>query len=113
MCLFCNPQVQEFNIDVLYDLYRNIKPQIKNDFYILLHKQIYRKRICKTLHICYNYYVTAIPIGLSFDIFFGIVADNIGFGMMLGVAIGLGGSVGVAMRGKKETSNEEKKNCEK
>lgn len=50
---------------------------------------------------------------MSFDIFFGIVADNIGLGMMLGVAIGLGGSVGVAMRGKKEIKDEEKKNCEK
>ena len=43
------------------------------------------------------------------------MTDNIGFGMMIGVAVGLCGGLSVgALKGKKkETSDEEKENGEK
>lgn len=54
-------------------------------------------------------------IGLSLGVLFGIVMDNIGLGMMIGVAMGLcGGSATVVLKGKKKgTSDEEKKSDEK
>ena len=52
----------------------------------------------------------------SLGVLFGVVTDNIGLGMMIGVAVGLcGGSAAGTLKGKKlkEASDEEKKNDEK
>lgn len=43
-----------------------------------------------------------LAIGLSLGVLFGIVMDNIGFGMIAGVALGLGGSAAVSLLGKKK-----------
>ena len=42
-------------------------------------------------------------IGLSLGVLFGILTDNIGLGMMIGVAVGLcGSSAADVLKGKKE-----------
>lgn len=56
--------------------------------------------------------------GLSLGVFFGIVTDNLGLCMMIGVAVGLcGGSAVGALKSKKKKgqkkSDEEKENDEK
>ena len=56
---------------------------------------------------------SALAVGLSLGVLFGIVTDNIGLGMMLGVAVGLcfGPAVGVLRKNQKveeQTSDNEK-----
>lgn len=52
---------------------------------------------------------------LGLGVLFGLLTDNTGLGMMIGIAVGLcGGSATGALKGKKkETSDEEKENGEK
>ena len=51
-----------------------------------------------------------LSIGLSLGVFFGIVTDNLGLCMMIGVAVGLcgGWAVGALRRRRKEAKDEEK-----
>ena len=55
---------------------------------------------------------SALAVGLSLGVLFGIVMDNIGLGMMLGVAVGLctGPAISVLKKNKKA---EEQKDDEK
>ena len=51
-----------------------------------------------------------LAIGLSLGVLFGIVTDNIGLGMMIGVAIGLwGDSVAEMLTGKKKDEEHHEK----
>ncbi len=55
---------------------------------------------------------SALAVGLSLGVLFGIVMDNIGLGMMLGVAVGLctGPAISVLKKNKKaeEQTDDEK-----
>ena len=56
---------------------------------------------------------SALAVDLSLGVLFGIVTDNIGLGMMLGVAVGLctGPAIGVLRKNQKteeQASNDEK-----
>lgn len=55
---------------------------------------------------------SALAVGLSLGVLFGIVMDNIGLGMMLGVAVGLctGPAISVLKKNKKaEEQTDDKK----
>ena len=57
--------------------------------------------------------ILGLPVGLSFGILFGVAFDNIGLGMMMGVALGLCGGAAMEMLGKRKKRKEHEDEHEK
>ena len=56
---------------------------------------------------------SALAVGLSLGVLFGIVTDNIGLGMMLGVAVGLCTSPAISALKKNKKADEQEDDDEK